>query len=110
MLRVHRRCGGEIWIRAIGPCRREAGTLEILVAGGILLVACTRWWFRRGSIRLLRGLIRLLRRAIQVLPFECLAWENFERFCLRLAMERGEVDHSADHAGDDPADGRRSAA
>ena len=46
---------------------------------------------------------------VQVLPFESLAWENFERLCLRLAMERGEVDHSVDHAGDDPADGRRSA-
>ena len=45
----------------------------------------------------------------QVLPFECLAWENFERFCLRLAIGRGEVVHSADHGGDVAADGRRSA-
>jgi hypothetical protein len=45
----------------------------------------------------------------QVLPFECLAWENFERFCLRLAMGRGEVVHSVDHGGDVAADGRRSA-
>jgi hypothetical protein len=45
----------------------------------------------------------------QVLPFDCLAWENFERFCLRLAVGRGEVVHSADHGGDVPADGRRSA-
>jgi hypothetical protein len=45
----------------------------------------------------------------QVLPFDCLAWENFERFCLRLAIGRGEVVHSADHGGDVPADGRRSA-
>ena len=45
----------------------------------------------------------------QVLPFECLAWENFERFCLRLAIGRGEVVHSADHGGNTAADGRRSA-
>lgn len=45
----------------------------------------------------------------QVLPFECLAWENFERFCLRLAISHGEVVHSADHGGDVVADGRRSA-
>ena len=45
----------------------------------------------------------------QVLPFDCLAWENFERFCLRLAIGRGEVVHSADHGGDVAADGRRSA-
>ena len=45
----------------------------------------------------------------QVLPFECLAWENFERFCLRMAAGRGEVVHSADHGGDVAADGRRSA-
>jgi hypothetical protein len=45
----------------------------------------------------------------QVLPFECLAWENFERFCLRLAIGRGEVVHSADHGGEVAADGRRSA-
>lgn len=45
----------------------------------------------------------------QVLPFDCLAWENFERFCLRLAMGRGEVVHSADHGGDVAADGRRTA-
>jgi hypothetical protein len=44
----------------------------------------------------------------QVLPFECLAWENFERLCLRLAIGRGEVIHSADHGGT-AADGRRSA-
>jgi hypothetical protein len=44
----------------------------------------------------------------QVLPFECLAWENFERLCLRLAMGRGEVVHSADHEGA-AADGRGSA-
>ena len=44
-----------------------------------------------------------------MLPFECLAWENFERFCLRLAIGRGEVVHSADHGGDVAADGRRSA-
>jgi hypothetical protein len=45
----------------------------------------------------------------QVLPFECLAWENFERFCLRMAVGRGEVVHSADHGGDVAADRRRSA-
>ncbi len=45
----------------------------------------------------------------QVLPFDCLAWENFERFCLRLAIGRGEVIHSADHGGDVAADWRRSA-
>lgn len=45
----------------------------------------------------------------QVLPFECLAWENFERLCLRLAVPRGEVVHSADHGGSTEADGRRSA-
>jgi len=45
----------------------------------------------------------------QVLPFDCLAWENFERFCLRLAIGRGEVVRSADHGGDVAADGRRSA-
>ena len=44
-----------------------------------------------------------------MLPFERLAWENFERFCLRLAIGRGEVVHSADHGGDVAADGRRSA-
>lgn len=45
----------------------------------------------------------------QVLPFECLAWENFERLCLRLAIGRGEVVHSADHGGNAATDGRGSA-
>jgi hypothetical protein len=44
----------------------------------------------------------------QVLPFESLAWENFERLCLRLAIGHGEVVHSADYGGA-AADGRRSA-
>src|SRR5487761_321518 len=30
---------------------------------------------------------------LQVLPFESLAWENFERLCLRVASEHGDVDH-----------------
>ena len=32
----------------------------------------------------------------QLLPFESLAWENFERLNLRLARRRGEVDHALD--------------
>jgi hypothetical protein len=46
---------------------------------------------------------------LQVLPFESLAWENFERLCLRVASERGGVDHSVDHAPADPTAGRLSA-
>ena len=45
----------------------------------------------------------------QVLPFDCLAWENFERLCLRLAIGRGEVVHSADFGGNAAADGRGNA-
>ena len=45
----------------------------------------------------------------QVLPFEALAWENFERLCLRLAVARGTVEYSADHAAGDAEHGRRSA-
>jgi hypothetical protein len=45
----------------------------------------------------------------QVLPFDCLAWENFERLCLRLSIRRGEVVHSADYGGNAAADGRGSA-
>jgi NACHT domain len=45
----------------------------------------------------------------QVLPFDGLAWENFERLCLRLAGDHGAVDHSVDHAGGDVAAGRMSA-
>lgn len=45
----------------------------------------------------------------QLLPFERLAWENFERLCLRLALERGILDHTVDHAGGDHATGRMSA-
>lgn len=44
----------------------------------------------------------------QLLPFESLAWENFERLCLRVASEYGAVDHCADHVSDDPAAGPRS--
>lgn len=45
----------------------------------------------------------------QVLPFDCLAWENFERLCLKLALERGKVDHAVDHAAGDRETGRMSA-
>ncbi len=38
-----------------------------------------------------------------------LAWENFERLCLRLASERGTVDHLVDHAEGDTEVGRMSA-
>ncbi|MGC5040070.1 hypothetical protein ACPXCS_32055 [Streptomyces sp. DT190] len=45
----------------------------------------------------------------QLLPLEHLAWENFERLCLKRAVERGTVEDSADHAGGDSATGRMSA-
>lgn len=45
----------------------------------------------------------------QVLPFEQLAWENFERLCLRLARQRGVVEHSVDRAAGDVETGRMSA-
>ncbi|ETA00852.1 hypothetical protein CcI6DRAFT_03727 [Frankia sp. CcI6] len=45
----------------------------------------------------------------QVLPFDCLAWENFERLCLKLALERGKVDHAVDHVAGDRETGRMSA-
>ena len=38
-----------------------------------------------------------------------MAWENFERLCLRLATDRGEVVHSADRGGNTVTDGRGSA-
>jgi hypothetical protein len=44
----------------------------------------------------------------QVLPFEDLAWENFERLCLRVAVERGNVESSRDSAEGDVEGGRRS--
>ncbi|MEV6009145.1 NACHT domain-containing protein [Streptomyces sp. NPDC051976] len=40
----------------------------------------------------------------QLLPFERLAWENFERLNLRLARARGQVRHAVDHV---PADSPR---
>jgi hypothetical protein len=40
------------------------------------------------------------RTSPQLLPFGSLAWENFERLCLRLAAERGEVVDSADYTAD----------
>jgi len=46
---------------------------------------------------------------VQVLPFHDLAWENFERLCLRLARDHGVVVHSADHAAGDTETGRMSA-
>ncbi|MCZ4510025.1 NACHT domain-containing protein [Streptomyces sp. ActVer] len=45
----------------------------------------------------------------QLLPLEHLAWENFERLCLKRAVERGTVEDSADHAGGDSVTGRLSA-
>ena len=45
----------------------------------------------------------------QVLPFERLAWENFERLCLKLALSRGTVDHADDHTASDHETGRMSA-
>jgi hypothetical protein len=44
----------------------------------------------------------------QLLPLERLAWENFERLCLKRAVERGTVEDSTDHAGGDSATGRMS--
>ncbi|MFJ8637212.1 NACHT domain-containing protein [Streptomyces sp. NPDC093568] len=44
----------------------------------------------------------------QLLPLERLAWENFERLCLQVALERGAVEASTDHAGGDTATGRMS--
>ncbi|MGY4928389.1 NACHT domain-containing protein [Streptomyces sp. 900105755] len=44
----------------------------------------------------------------QLLPLERLAWENFERLCLQVALERGAVEASTDHAGGDTVTGRMS--
>ncbi|MFD9196061.1 hypothetical protein ACFWCA_48635, partial [Streptomyces phaeochromogenes] len=45
----------------------------------------------------------------QLLPLERLAWENFERLCLKRAVERGMVEDSTDHADGDIVTGRMSA-
>ncbi|MFE9127389.1 NACHT domain-containing protein [Streptomyces sp. NPDC007148] len=44
----------------------------------------------------------------QLLPLERLAWENFERLCLQVALEQGAVEASTDHAGGDTVTGRMS--
>ena len=45
----------------------------------------------------------------QVLPFEHLAWENFERLCLRLALGHGTIESSIDHDHGDGETRRLSA-
>ncbi|MGW2016644.1 NACHT domain-containing protein [Streptomyces sp. NPDC001927] len=44
----------------------------------------------------------------QLLPLERLAWENFERLCLQVALERGAVEASTDYADGDTVTGRMS--
>ncbi|WP_160160065.1 NACHT domain-containing protein [Streptomyces sp. SLBN-115] len=49
-----------------------------------------------------------VRTSEQLLPLKRLTWENFERLCLQVALERGAVEASTDHAGGDTTTGRMS--
>ena len=44
----------------------------------------------------------------QLLPFQGLTWQNFERLCLRLARTRGEAQYADDHVDPDHDAGRFS--
>src|ERR1700752_1690398 len=84
-----------------GPVRPSRRFSARSIFFGVTIVVVTRP-IRRGenpswlTLPATRGLARPpTRTQLQLLPFQELEWENFERLCYRLAKTRGDVEQWA---------------